>query len=68
MSEANRVQPVTATSLTSFSDAAEQALTQLPPGPEGLKSARVVAFSIEQGGVVGRTQYRATLEQTYQGA
>ena len=51
-----------ATSFESLQDAADQAFAQVPAGPEGLKQARIVEQSIEEGGFVGRRQYKVTLE------
>ena len=51
-----------ATSFESLQDAADKAFDQVPAGPEGLKQAQVVGASLEEGGVVGRRQYRVTLE------
>jgi flavin-binding protein dodecin len=48
-------------SLESFEDAVESALRDVPAGPEGLKRGRVVEMTVEQGGFVGRTQYRVKL-------
>ena len=52
---------ITCSSLESFEKAAEEALMQLPAGPEGLRSARIDELRIEQGGFVGRTQYIVTI-------
>lgn len=52
---------VTRMSLESFEKAAEEALLELPAGPEGLRSARVDEFRIEQGGFVGQTQFIVTV-------
>ncbi len=52
---------VTRTSLESFEKAAEEALMDLPPGPEGLRSARVEELRVEHGGFVGQTQFTVTL-------
>ena len=51
-----------ATSFESLQDAANKAFDQVPAGPEGLKRARVAEQSLEEGGVVGRRQYKVTLE------
>lgn len=55
--------PITSTSLESFEKAAEEALMQLPSGPEGLRAARIDEFRIEQGGFVGKTQYIVTISE-----
>jgi flavin-binding protein dodecin len=52
----------TATSFESLQAAADEALQQVPAGPEGLKNATIVAQRLEAGGIVGRTQYTVTLE------
>jgi flavin-binding protein dodecin len=59
-----RIRAFTATSFKSFADAAAAALKQVPPGPEELRSARVVDQEISSGGFVGRTQYRVTVVAT----
>jgi flavin-binding protein dodecin len=64
MEEENRVRAVTATSFESFEAAAMEALGQMPAGPEGLRSARVVDQEVSEGGVVGRPQYRVTVVTT----
>jgi hypothetical protein len=51
-----------ATSFESLQDAAEKALEQVPAGPEGLKQARIVEQSLEEGGFVGQRQYKVTVE------
>jgi|GraSoiStandDraft_46_1057282.scaffolds.fasta_scaffold629482_2 flavin-binding protein dodecin len=51
-----------ATSFESLQDAADKAFDQVPAGPEGLKQARIAEQSLEEGGFVGRRQYRVTLE------
>jgi len=48
-------------SLESFEDAVESALRDVPAGAEGLKRGRVVEMTVEQGGFVGRTQYKVKL-------
>jgi hypothetical protein len=61
MDDDARVRAFTATSLESFEAAAIDALGQIPGGPEGTKSARVVEQEISEGGFVGRPQYRVTV-------
>jgi flavin-binding protein dodecin len=51
-----------ATSFESLQAAADAAFDQVPAGPEGLKQARIAEQSLEEGGFVGRRQYRVTLE------
>ena len=51
-----------ATSFESLQDAANKAFDQVPAGPEGLKRARIAEQSLEEGGIVGRRQYKVTLE------
>jgi flavin-binding protein dodecin len=51
----------TGTSFESFEDATRQAFQQVPAGPEGLKRARIVEQALEEGGIVGRTQYKVTV-------
>ena len=52
----------TATSFESLQAAADEALQQVPAGPEGFKSAKVVEQRLQAGGIVGRTQYTVTIE------
>jgi flavin-binding protein dodecin len=51
-----------ATSFESLQAAADEAFNQVPAGPEGLKQARIVEQSLEEGGFVGRRQYKVTVE------
>jgi flavin-binding protein dodecin len=51
-----------ATSFESLQDAANKAFKEVPAGPERLKRARIAEQSLEEGGVVGRRQYKVTLE------
>ena len=50
------------TSFESLQAAADEAFDQVPDGPEGLKRARIAEQSLEEGGFVGRRQYKVTLE------
>jgi hypothetical protein len=52
----------TATSFDSLQEAADEALKQVPAGPEGLKSGKIVEQRLQEGGVVGRKQYTVTIE------
>ena len=52
----------TATSFESLQAAADEALQQVPGGPEGFKSTKIVEQRLQAGGIVGRTQYTVTLE------
>jgi hypothetical protein len=51
-----------AISYESLQAAADDALSQMPGGPEGLKRARIVEQRLQAGGVVGRTEYVVILE------
>jgi flavin-binding protein dodecin len=51
-----------AISFESFQAAADDALSQMPGGPEGLKRAKVVEQRLQAGGVVGRTQYAVSVD------
>jgi hypothetical protein len=64
MEDNTRVRAFTATSLESFEAAAIAALGQMPGGPEGIKSARIVEQEVSEGGFVGRPQYRVTVVAT----
>jgi flavin-binding protein dodecin len=51
----------TGTSFDSFQAAADEALSQVPPGPEGIKKGRIATQDMREGGVVGRRQYVVTI-------
>jgi hypothetical protein len=59
-----QVPAVTATSFESFEAAALDALRQIPAGPEGFRSGKIVEQEVSEGGVVGGPQYRITLVTT----
>jgi hypothetical protein len=64
MESETRIRAFTGTSFKSFADAALKALQQIPAGPEGLRSGRVVEQEVSEGGFVGRPQFRVTLMTT----
>jgi hypothetical protein len=68
MAEDVHVRAITATSFESFEAAALEALKEVPGGPEGYKSARIVDQHVSEGGFVGRPQYRVTVVTTTQAA
>jgi flavin-binding protein dodecin len=51
----------TGTSRESLEAAANEALQQVPEGPEGLRRATIVEQRLESGGFVGGTQYTVTV-------
>ena len=52
----------TATSRDSLQAAADEALQQVPPGPEDLRRATIVEQKLESGGFVGEKQYTVTVQ------
>jgi hypothetical protein len=52
----------TGTSFDSLQVAADEALDQVPPGPEGLKVGKIVGSMMQEGGVVGRRQYTVIIQ------
>jgi flavin-binding protein dodecin len=55
---------VSGSSFESFEDAVQQALGELPAGPEDLRRARIDEFNVESGGFVGKVQYGVKLTNT----
>jgi hypothetical protein len=58
MAEEVRVRAMTPTSFESFEAVALEALSQIPGGAEGTKTARIVDQEVGEGGFVGRPQCR----------
>jgi flavin-binding protein dodecin len=52
----------TGTSFDSLQAAADEALDQVPPGPEGIKVGKIVGQMLQEGGVVGRRQYTVIIQ------